>query len=63
MFHGNVGIRKALTVSRMHAARVGGHRRGFPRSPGTYRDNVDLFCVCVYYCRTYYKAVRVGGGG
>ena len=20
-------------------------------------------CVCVYYCRTYYKAVRVGGGG
>ena len=19
-------------------------------------------CVCVYYCRTYYKAVRVGGG-
>jgi len=24
----------------------------------------DLGCVCVlYYCRTYYKAVRVGGGG
>ena len=20
-------------------------------------------CVCVYYCRTYYKAVRGGGGG
>jgi hypothetical protein len=20
-------------------------------------------CVCVYYCSTYYKAVRVGGGG
>jgi hypothetical protein len=20
-------------------------------------------CVCFYYCRTYYKAVRVGGGG
>ena len=19
--------------------------------------------VCVYYCRTYYKSVRVGGGG
>jgi len=19
--------------------------------------------MCVYYCRTYYKAVRVGGGG
>jgi hypothetical protein len=19
-------------------------------------------CVCVYYCSTYYKAVRVGGG-
>jgi len=19
-------------------------------------------CVCVYYCRTYYKAVRVWGG-
>jgi hypothetical protein len=25
----------------------------------------DLRCmhVCVYYCNTYYKAVRVGGGG
>jgi hypothetical protein len=23
----------------------------------------SLACVCVYYCRTYYKAVRVGGGG
>ena len=22
-----------------------------------------LFGVCVYYCSTYYKAVRVGGGG
>ena len=20
-------------------------------------------CVCVYFCSTYYKAVRVGGGG
>ena len=20
-------------------------------------------CMCVYYCSTYYKAVRVGGGG
>jgi hypothetical protein len=20
-------------------------------------------CVCVYYCRTYYKAVCAGGGG
>ena len=20
-------------------------------------------CVCVYYCSTYYKAVREGGGG
>ena len=24
----------------------------------------NVVCVCVfYYCRTYYKAVRVGGGG
>jgi hypothetical protein len=30
---------------------------------GRHRD-VCSPCVCVfYYCRTYYKAVRVGGGG
>ena len=23
----------------------------------------SFLCVCVYYCSTYYKAVRVGGGG
>jgi hypothetical protein len=23
----------------------------------------DLLHMCVYYCRTYYKDVRVGGGG
>jgi hypothetical protein len=23
----------------------------------------DRPCVCVYYCSTYYKAVREGGGG
>jgi hypothetical protein len=22
-----------------------------------------VWTVCVYYCSTYYKAVRVGGGG
>jgi hypothetical protein len=28
------------------------------------RDETDPYIVCVfYYCRTYYKAVRVGGGG
>ncbi len=26
-------------------------------------DAEPVMCVCVYYCRTYYKAVRVGGGG
>jgi hypothetical protein len=27
-------------------------------------SSCDLaFCVCVYFCSTYYKAVRVGGGG
>jgi hypothetical protein len=32
-----------------------------PRAgPGTYHMCI---CVCVYYCSTYYKAVRVGGGG
>ncbi len=26
--------------------------------------NADLFiCLCVYYCRTYYKVFRGGGGG
>jgi hypothetical protein len=24
---------------------------------------LDTRCVRVYYCSTYYKAVRVGGGG
>ena len=24
---------------------------------------MSVYCVCVYYCRTYYKAVRRGGGG
>ena len=24
---------------------------------------IQYDCVCVYYCRTYYKAVRGGGGG
>jgi len=29
-----------------------------------YYCSVCVYCVCVfYYCRTYYKAVRVGGGG
>ena len=26
-------------------------------------DIVRTVNVCVYYCSTYYKAVRVGGGG
>ena len=29
-----------------------------------YYCSVSTYYVCVfYYCRTYYKAVRVGGGG
>jgi hypothetical protein len=24
---------------------------------------IIMMTVCVYYCSTYYKAVRVGGGG
>ena len=28
-----------------------------------YYCSTDLRCVCVYYCSTYYKEVRVGGGG
>jgi hypothetical protein len=27
------------------------------------RETTLTECVCVDYCRTYYKAVRVGGGG
>jgi hypothetical protein len=26
-------------------------------------DTAGKVCVCVYYCSTYYKAVRVGGAG
>ena len=29
---------------------------------GTVWDSITGTCVCVYYCSTYYKAVRVGGG-
>jgi len=25
------------------------------------RRRIFSYCVCVYYCRTYYKAVRGGG--
>ena len=28
---------------------------------GTQFSNLYTVCVCVYYCRTYYKAVRGGG--
>ena len=39
VFHGNVGIRKALkAVSRMRDARVGGHRRGSPRNTRDWKD-------------------------
>ncbi len=30
---------------------------------GSVRGCKDFGVVCVYYCSTYYKAVRVGGGG
>jgi hypothetical protein len=29
---------------------------------GTVWDSITGTCVCVYYCSTYYKAVRRGGG-
>jgi hypothetical protein len=30
----------------------------------TQREKMVLrVCVCVHYCSTYYKDVRVGGGG
>jgi hypothetical protein len=57
VFHGSVGIRKALR--RCQPGRVGDHRRSSLR----YYYNAG---VCVYYlpyCSTYYKAVRVWGGG
>jgi hypothetical protein len=33
------------------------------RPPSQATVTVTGKCVCVYYCRTYYKAVRGGGGG
>ncbi len=30
---------------------------------GEMEDMSVRVCVCVYYCRTYYKAVCGGGGG
>jgi len=50
----------------MNAAHGGGHGRGpsLPRSlllsSFTEINALVCVCVCVYYCRTYYKAVRVG---
>ena len=50
----------------LHAfQRTGEDGPGSPQSGGVCQGNF-LFShakVCVYYCSTYYKAVRVGGGG
>ena len=29
----------------------------------SHMQSADRVCVCVYYCSTYYKAIRVWGGG
>jgi hypothetical protein len=51
-------LRNMLFAEVKRVACVRGVRRG-----GEERE-VEYQCVCVfYYCRTYYKAVRVGGGG
>ncbi len=37
-----------------------------PHSPSASLNKCvycSILCVCVYYCSTYYKAVRGGGGG
>jgi hypothetical protein len=34
-----------------------------PRRAGARDRSSVWLCVCVYYCSTYYKAVRVGGWG
>ena len=41
------------------------HALGTREEPGTLTQGAPVFpgSVCVYYCRTYYKAVRGGGGG
>ena len=39
-------------------------KRGACPEAGLTRSNEKMTGVCVfYYCRTYYKAVRVWGGG
>ena len=56
-------------VNRMRDGRVGGRGRGCPRysynassaDPGLV-EGTSCPGVCVYYCRTYYKAVRGGEG-
>jgi hypothetical protein len=37
--------------------------RRVPYSLSPWQPGACVFRVCVYYCCTYYKAVRVGGGG
>jgi len=39
------------------------HNLPLPRSLERDGQTSPHRCVCIYYCRTYYKAVRVGGGG
>ena len=45
----------------------GGGNGGHVLRETTSRSQCELVCpsrtVCVYYCSTYYKAVRVCGGG
>jgi hypothetical protein len=48
-----------VTFERAARAGVEGKRAlAALREPGS--READRVCVCVYYCRTYYKAVRVG---
>jgi hypothetical protein len=50
----------ASRFSTHRAARVGPQRSRVRSTGSDDRWILLVECVCVYYCRTYYKAVRVG---
>ncbi len=54
-------LSESLSLSHTHSTTR--TSRTAPPSPRSVRGRGERVCVCVYYCRTYYKAVRVGGGG
>ena len=63
--HLGVEVTELSTNKQHHLTTKSDNRKRTAPSPTfTVRRSVEpRKCVCVYYCTTYYKAVRVGRGG